>query len=102
MMFISQHKMVGGFSSPGVLVRRRAPLLLQQPAHAAVVRSIFEEDHDHLYVNEMEEREEGDTKPVTQDIAGVDAVSCALAFPVRLKAAVGPAKNLALHWSLRC
>ena len=98
-IFLSPHKMVGGVATPGVLVVKRSiakrfcsGVPPTQPG-GGTVRYVFESDH--LYVDSLEEREEGGTP----DIVG--AVRCALAF--RLKAAVGPARIAACeasHWAL--
>ena len=98
-VFLSPHKFVGGISTPGVLVLKRdldkrfgcgRPTI--QPGGGTV---LFVTEHDHVYLEKFEEREEGGTP----DIVG--AMRCGLAF--RLKEAVGHTVIMSLerqHWTL--
>ncbi|MFU8840576.1 MAG: aminotransferase class V-fold PLP-dependent enzyme [Nitriliruptoraceae bacterium] len=80
-VFVSPHKLVGGPGTPGLLIARRELFSSAVPTVPGGGTVAFVNAHEHRYLDELEEREEGGTP----DIVG--AVRAGLVF--QLKQAVG-------------
>ena len=80
-VFISTHKLIGGPGTPGVLVARRELFRNRVPAVPGGGTVAYVNPDDHVYVDDIERREEGGTP----DIVG--AIRAGLVFG--LKQAVG-------------
>jgi selenocysteine lyase/cysteine desulfurase len=77
-VFISPHKFVGGVGTPGVLVIKRRLLEKSAAPNTPGGGTVFYvTEMDHIYVKNMEEREEGGTP----DIVG--SIRCGLAFQLK-------------------
>ncbi len=82
-VFISPHKFIGGPSTPGVLVARRALFTNRVPDVPGGGTVLYVNDDDHRYLDDPAHREEGGTPAI------VEAVRAGLVF--QLKEAVGTA-----------
>ena len=80
-VFISPHKFIGGPSTPGVLVARRALFANRVPDVPGGGTVLYVNDDDHRYLDDPAHREEGGTPAI------VEAVRAGLVF--QLKDAVG-------------
>src|SRR3954454_4750679 len=80
-VFISPHKFIGGPSTPGVLVARRALFTNRVPDVPGGGTVLYVNDDDHRYLDDPAHREEGGTPAI------VEAVRAGLVF--QLKEAVG-------------
>jgi selenocysteine lyase/cysteine desulfurase len=80
-IFLSPHKMIGGPSTPGVLVARRVLLTNTVPAVPGGGTVTYVNPTEHRYLDEPEHREEGGTPGI------VEAIRAGLVF--NLKEAVG-------------
>ncbi|MFP5309457.1 MAG: aminotransferase class V-fold PLP-dependent enzyme [Actinomycetes bacterium] len=80
-VFISPHKLIGGPGTPGVLVARRALFTNSVPAVPGGGTVAYVNPDEHVYLDDVEHREEGGTP----DIVG--SIRAGLVF--RLKEAVG-------------
>ncbi|MFP4312048.1 MAG: aminotransferase class V-fold PLP-dependent enzyme [Nitriliruptoraceae bacterium] len=80
-VFVSPHKLVGGPGTPGLLIARRELFTSPVPTVPAGGTVSYVNAHEHRYLDELEEREEGGTP----DIVG--AIRAGLVF--QLKQAVG-------------
>ncbi len=82
-VFISPHKFIGGPSTPGVLVGRRALFANRVPDVPGGGTVVYVNDDDHRYFTDPTHREEGGTPAI------IEAVRAGLVF--QLKGAVGTA-----------
>jgi hypothetical protein len=82
-VFLSPHKFIGGPSTPGVLVARRALFANRVPDVPGGGTVLYVNDDDHRYLEDPAHREEGGTPAI------VEAVRAGLVF--QLKEAVGTA-----------
>lgn len=82
-VFISPHKFIGGPSTPGVLVARRALFANRVPDVPGGGTVLYVNDDDHRYLDDPAHREEGGTPAI------IEAVRAGLVF--QLKEAVGTA-----------
>jgi len=80
-VFISPHKFVGGPSTPGLLVARKALFKNRVPGMPGGGTVAYVSADDHEYHADIEHREEGGTPAI------VDSIRCGLVF--QLKEAVG-------------
>ncbi|MEP7369410.1 MAG: aminotransferase class V-fold PLP-dependent enzyme [Dermatophilaceae bacterium] len=80
-IFLSPHKLIGGPSTPGVLVVRRELLGNRVPDVVGGGTVVYVNPSDHRYLEDSAQREEGGTPAI------VDAIRAGLVF--QLKAAVG-------------
>ena len=80
-MFLSPHKLIGGPSTPGVLVVRRSLLTNRVPDVPAGGTVAYVNPLEHRYLDDPVQREEGGTPAI------VDAIRAGLVF--QLKEAVG-------------
>jgi selenocysteine lyase/cysteine desulfurase len=80
-VFISPHKFIGGPSTPGVLVARRALFANRVPDVPGGGTVLYVNDDDHRYLTDPAHREEGGTPAI------IEAVRAGLVF--QLKEAVG-------------
>jgi selenocysteine lyase/cysteine desulfurase len=80
-VFVSPHKLVGGPGTPGLLIARRELFSSAVPTVPGGGTVAYVNAHEHRYLDELEEREEGGTP----DIVG--AIRAGLVF--QLKQAVG-------------
>jgi selenocysteine lyase/cysteine desulfurase len=80
-MFLSPHKLIGGPSTPGVLVVRRALLTNRVPDVPGGGTVAYVNDVEHRYLDDPVQREEGGTPAI------IDAIRAGLVF--QLKDAVG-------------
>jgi selenocysteine lyase/cysteine desulfurase len=77
-IFLSPHKLVGGVSSPGVLCAKKVLFNRELPPGNSGGGTIdFVTDKDHVYLNKIQEREEGGTP----DIVG--CIRAGLAFQLK-------------------
>ena len=76
-LLLSPHKLLGGVSTPGVLVVKKHLLLTATPTTPGGGTVFFVSPHHHRYLENFEEREEGGTP----DIVG--AIRAGLAFHLR-------------------
>ena len=67
-MFISPHKFTGGPGTSGVLIARRDIMKSAAPTRPAGGTVLFVTDKEHVYVENLEEMEEGGTPGILQDI----------------------------------
>lgn len=67
-VFISPHKFVGGPGSSGVLLARKQLLQDIAPDRPAGGTVLFVNNKEHVYINNIEEKEEGGTPGILQDI----------------------------------
>ncbi len=81
-VFISPHKFIGGPGTPGLLIVRRELLTNTVPAVPGGGTVRYVNEHEHLYLEEPEHREEGGTPAI------VESIRAGLVF--QLKEAVGP------------
>ena len=82
-IFLSPHKFIGGPSTPGVLVARRALFANRVPDVPGGGTVAYVNDDDHRYLDDPTHREEGGTPAI------IEAVRAGLVF--QLKLAVGTA-----------
>lgn len=80
-VFISPHKMIGGPGTPGLLIARRELFTNRVPATPGGGTVAYVNPEEHVYLADVEHREEGGTPAI------VESIRCGLAF--QLKAAVG-------------
>ena len=80
-VFLSPHKFIGGPSTPGVLVARRALFANRVPDVPGGGTVAYVNDDDHAYLPDPEHREEGGTPAI------IESVRAGLVF--QLKEAVG-------------
>ena len=80
-VFISPHKMIGGPGTPGVLVARRELFSNRVPAVPGGGTVAYVNPHEHTYLDDVEQREEGGTPAI------VESIRAGLVF--QLKEAVG-------------
>jgi selenocysteine lyase/cysteine desulfurase len=80
-MFLSPHKLIGGPSTPGVLVVRRSLLTNRVPDVPAGGTVVYVNPLEHRYLDDPVQREEGGTPAI------VEAIRAGLVF--QLKDAVG-------------
>ena len=80
-IFLSPHKFIGGPSTPGVLVARRALFANRVPDVPGGGTVAYVNDDDHRYLDDPTHREEGGTPAI------IESVRAGLVF--QLKAAVG-------------
>ena len=80
-IFISPHKMIGGPGTPGVLVARRDLFTNRVPATPGGGTVAYVNPEHHVYLSDIEHREEGGTPAI------IESIRCGLVF--QLKAAVG-------------
>jgi len=76
-VFISTHKFPGGVGGPGLLVAKRKLFRNAVPSSVGGGTVFFVTSHDHRYLSDREDREEGGT----QDIVG--SIRAAMAFQVK-------------------
>ena len=81
-IFISPHKFIGGPGTPGVLVARRELFRNRVPSVPGGGTVAYVNPTEHLYLTEIEHREEGGTPAI------VESIRAGLVFG--LKEAVGP------------
>jgi selenocysteine lyase/cysteine desulfurase len=80
-VFISPHKFIGGPGTPGVLVARRELFTNRVPSMPGGGTVAYVNAETHVYVDDIEHREEGGTPAI------VESIRAGLVF--QLKAAVG-------------
>ena len=80
-IFISPHKMIGGPGTPGVLVARRELFSNRVPTVPGGGTVAYVNPDDHVYLDDIEQREEGGTPAI------VESIRAGLVF--QLKEAVG-------------
>jgi selenocysteine lyase/cysteine desulfurase len=80
-VFISPHKFIGGPGTPGVLVARRELFRNRVPSQPGGGTVQYVNPFEHVYVTDIEHREEGGTPAI------VESIRAGLVF--QLKAAVG-------------
>ena len=80
-VFISPHKFIGGPGTPGVLVARRELFRNRVPSMPGGGTVAYVNPFEHVYLTEIEHREEGGTPAI------VESIRAGLVF--QLKAAVG-------------
>ncbi len=80
-IFISPHKLIGGPGTPGVLVARRELFTNRVPAVPGGGTVAFVNPDDHVYLTDIEQREEGGTPAI------VESIRAGLVF--QLKEAIG-------------
>jgi selenocysteine lyase/cysteine desulfurase len=80
-VFISPHKFIGGPGTPGVLVARRELFTNRVPGAPGGGTVQYVNPFEHVYLSEIEHREEGGTPAI------VESIRAGLVF--QLKAAVG-------------
>ena len=80
-IFISPHKLIGGPGTPGVLVARRELFTNRVPTVPGGGTVAFVNPDDHVYLTDIEQREEGGTPAI------VESIRAGLVF--QLKDAVG-------------
>ena len=80
-VFISAHKFIGGPSTPGVLVARRALFANRVPDVPGGGTVAYVNDDDHRYLDDITQREEGGTPAI------IESIRAGLVF--QLKEAVG-------------
>ncbi len=80
-VFISPHKFIGGPGTPGVLVARRELFRNRVPSMPGGGTVAYVNPFEHVYLSEIEHREEGGTPAI------VESIRAGLVF--QLKAAVG-------------
>ncbi len=80
-IFISPHKMIGGPGTPGLLIARRELFDNRVPTTPGGGTVAYVNPEEHVYLSDVEHREEGGTPAI------VESIRCGLAF--QLKAAVG-------------
>ncbi len=80
-VFISPHKFIGGPGTPGVLVARRELFRNRVPGMPGGGTVAYVNPFEHVYLSEIEHREEGGTPAI------VESIRAGLVF--QLKAAVG-------------
>ena len=84
-LFISPHKFIGGPGTPGILVVRRALLTNSVPAVPGGGTVAYVNADEHVYLDDLEHREEGGTPAI------IESIRAGLVF--QLKDAVG-AENI--------
>mgnify|MGYP001058440368 CR=1 FL=1 len=67
-VFISPHKFVGGPGTPGILVAKRHLFTQSKPAIVGGGTVAWVSPDDHVYVNDIERREEGGTPPILETV----------------------------------
>jgi selenocysteine lyase/cysteine desulfurase len=80
-IFISPHKMIGGPGTPGLLIARKDLFDNRVPATPGGGTVAYVNPEEHVYLSDIEHREEGGTPAI------IESIRCGLAF--QLKAAVG-------------
>ena len=80
-IFLSPHKLVGGPGTPGVLVARRELFANRVPSVPGGGTVAYVNPSEHVYVDDVEQREEGGTPAI------VESIRAGLVF--QLKQAVG-------------
>jgi selenocysteine lyase/cysteine desulfurase len=80
-VFISPHKFIGGPGTPGVLIARRELFRNRVPSMPGGGTVAYVNPFEHVYLTEIEHREEGGTPAI------VESIRAGLVF--QLKAAVG-------------
>ena len=80
-VFISPHKFIGGPGTPGVLVARRELFRNRVPSVPGGGTVAYVNPYEHLYIEDIEHREEGGTPAI------VESIRAGLVF--KLKAEVG-------------
>jgi selenocysteine lyase/cysteine desulfurase len=80
-VFISPHKFIGGPGTPGVLVARRELFRNRVPSVPGGGTVAYVNPYEHLYISDIEHREEGGTPAI------VESIRAGLVF--KLKAEVG-------------
>ncbi len=80
-LFISPHKFIGGPGTPGLLVVKRALLTNSVPAVPGGGTVAYVNTDDHVYIDDLEHREEGGTPAI------IESIRAGLVF--QLKDAVG-------------
>jgi selenocysteine lyase/cysteine desulfurase len=80
-IFISPHKMIGGPGTPGVLVARKELFTNRVPAVPGGGTVAYVNPDDHVYLDDVEHREEGGTPAI------IESIRAGLVF--QLKEAVG-------------
>ena len=81
-VFLSPHKFIGGPGTPGVLAVRRALCQNRVPTVAGGGTVAYVNAHEHRYLDDPEQREEGGTPAI------IESIRAGLVF--QLKEAVGP------------
>ena len=81
-VFISPHKFVGGPGTPGVLVAKRNLFKNKVPVGCGGGTVVFVTGQSHMYVEDVEEREEGGTPAI------IESIRAGMTF--QLKQAIGP------------
>ncbi|MGC6493009.1 MAG: aminotransferase class V-fold PLP-dependent enzyme [Myxococcota bacterium] len=82
-IFISPHKFIGGPGTPGILIAKKALFDNVVPAVPGGGTVAYVSSEDHVYLDDIEHREEGGTPAI------VESIRAGLVF--QLKEAVGPA-----------
>lgn len=67
-VFLSPHKFVGGPGTPGILIAKRAIFRNRVPAMVGGGTVSYVTPEDHVYVSDIERREEGGTPAIVESI----------------------------------
>jgi selenocysteine lyase/cysteine desulfurase len=67
-VFVSPHKFVGGPGTPGILIAKRAVFRNRVPAMVGGGTVSYVTPEDHVYVSDIERREEGGTPAIVESI----------------------------------
>ncbi|XP_067944983.1 probable cysteine desulfurase [Watersipora subatra] len=81
-IFVSPHKFVGGPGSPGILIAKKALFTNAVPHQAGGGTVLYVTKGQHMYVEDIESREEGGTPAI------IESIRAGLCF--RLKQDIGP------------
>ena len=76
-VFISPHKFIGGPGTPGVLVVKKALLTNSVPSLPGGGTVDYVTHHDHMYIKDLEHREEGGTPGI------IEAIRAGLVFQLQ-------------------
>lgn len=76
-MFISTHKFIGGPSTPGLLIVRKELLQNKVPSIVGGGTVLYVNHQEHVYVEDVEHREEGGTPAI------IEAIRAGLVFKVK-------------------
>lgn len=76
-IFISTHKFIGGPSTPGLLIVRKELLSNSVPSIVGGGTVLYVNHHEHVYIDDLEHREEGGTPAI------IEAIRAGLVFKVK-------------------
>ncbi len=76
-IFVSTHKFIGGPSTPGLLIVRKELLSNKVPSIVGGGTVLYVNHHEHVYVDDVEHREEGGTPAI------IEAIRAGLVFKVK-------------------